>query len=289
MVPLALRHPVTPPERPVLVMVLDGWIDAGFGAATAVAAILTDMKTETLATFRGDDLIDQRARRPRLRIDDGVRAGISWPEPELLVGRDRMGSGVALLIGPEPDYRWRPFTSEVVALARELGVRLVVSLGAFPNATPHTRPIKLTATASDPELARRVGVVRGSIEVPAGIGEVIGESCVKAGIPSVGLWALVPHYVAAMPFAPAALALVEGLCSISGLVIGTDGLARSAAEARSQVDDLIAQSPEHEAMVRQMEEQFDADGGAILDLEGELPTGDEIASELERYLRGESA
>ncbi|MGP8162213.1 MAG: proteasome assembly chaperone family protein [Acidimicrobiales bacterium] len=282
------RYPVTPPERPVLIVVLDGWVDAGFGAATAIAAILSEMKTETLATFQGDELIDQRARRPRLRIDDGVRAGISWPELQVLVGRDRIGSGVALLIGPEPDYRWRPFTAEVVALARELDVRLVVSLGAFPNATPHTRPIRLAATASEPELARRVGVVRGSIEVPAGIGEVIGEACVEAGIPSVGLWARVPHYVAAMPFAPAALALVEGLCAISGLVIGTDGLERSAEEARRQVDDLIAQSPDHVAMVRQMEEHFDTGGETILDLEGELPTGDEIASELERYLRDES-
>jgi hypothetical protein len=278
-----------PPERPVLVVVLDGWVDAGFGAATAVAALLAEMTTETFATFQADDLIDQRARRPRLRIDDGVRASISWPELQVLVGRDRMGAGVALLIGPEPDYRWRPFTAEVVALARELNVRLVVSLGAFPNATPHTRPIKLAATASDAELARKIGVVRGSIEVPAGIGEVIGEACVAAGIPSIGLWARVPHYVAAMPFAPAALALVEGLSAISGLVIGTDGLEKSAAEARRQVDELIAQSAEHEAMVRQMEEQFDAGGETALDLEGDLPTGDEIASELERYLRGESA
>ncbi len=284
-----MRHPVVPPERPVLIVALDGWVDAGFGAATAVAAILSGVKTEVFATFQGEDLIDQRARRPRLRLDDGVRAGISWPELQVLVGRDRMGSGVALLVGPEPDYRWRSFTAEVVELARELKVRLVVGLGAFPNATPHTRPIKLAATASDPELARRVGVVRGSIEVPAGIGEVIGEACVAAGIPSLSLWARVPHYVAAMPFAPAALALVEGLCDLSGLVIGTDELARSAMEARNQVDALIAQSSDHEAMVRQMEEQFDAGGEGTLDLEGDLPTGDEIASELERYLRGESA
>ena len=131
-----------------------------------------------------------------------MRAGISWPELQMLVGRDRMGSGVALLIGPEPDYRWRQFTGEVVKVARDLDVRLVVSLGAFPNATPHTRPIKLAATASDAELARKIGVVRGAIEVPAGLGEVIGEACVAAGIPSIGLWARVPHYVAAMPFTP---------------------------------------------------------------------------------------
>ena len=282
------RFPVTPPEHPVLIVVLDGWIDAGFAAATAVAAILAEMRTETFAKFAVDDLVDQRARRPRLRIDDGMRAGITWPELQVLVGKDRMGSGVALLLGPEPDYRWRSFTAEVVGLARELGTRLVVGLGAFPNATPHTRPVKLAATASDADLARRVGVVRGSIEVPAGIGEVIGEACAEAGIPSVGLWARVPHYVAAMPFAPAALALVEGLCDVSGLVVGTDGLERSAEEARAQVDELIARSPDHEAMVRQMEDQFDAGGGMFPDLEGELPTGDEIAAELARFLRGES-
>ncbi|MGD0344378.1 MAG: PAC2 family protein [Acidimicrobiales bacterium] len=287
--PPTARLPVTPPEHPVLIVVLDGWVDAGFGAATAVAAILSEMKTETFATFETDDLIDQRARRPRLRIDDGVRAGISWPEIQVLVGRDRMGSGVALLVGPEPDYRWRQFTGEVIKVARDLDVRLVVSLGAFPNATPHTRPIKLAATASDAELARKIGVVRGTIEVPAGLGEVIGEACVAAGIPSIGLWARVPHYVAAMPFAPAALALIEGLSSISGLVFGTDGLTRSAEEARRQVDELIAQSPDHEAMVRKMEEQLDTEGEVLLDIEGDLPSGDEIASELERYLRGESA
>ena len=115
--PIVTRFPVTSPEHPVLIVVLDGWIDAGFAAATAVAAILAEMKTETYAKFAVDDLVDQRARRPRLRIDDGLRAGITWPELQVLVGKDRMGSGVALLLGPEPDYRWRSFTAEVVDLA----------------------------------------------------------------------------------------------------------------------------------------------------------------------------
>ena len=279
---------MTPPEHPVLIVVLDGWVDAGFGAATAVAAILSEMKTETFATFDADDLIDQRARRPRLRIDDGVRAGISWPEVQMLVGRDRMGSGVALLIGPEPDYRWRQFTGEVVKVAVDLDVRLVVSLGAFPNATPHTRPIKLAATASDAELARKIGVVRGAIEVPAGLGEVIGEACVAAGIPSIGLWRASPLCRGDAVRPPHSRSSRDchrypGSCS------GPTALTRSAEEARRQVDELIAQSPDHEAMVRQMEEQFDNEGEVLLDIEGDLPSGDEIASELERYLRGESA
>ena len=285
----AVRHHVDSPERPVLVLALDGWIDAGFAAATALAAILTDSSTEPYATFNGDDLIDQRARRPRLRLEDGVRSEVSWPEPVMLVGRDRIGTGMALLIGPEPDYRWRPFTTEVVGMARELNVRMVVGLGAFPIAAPHTRPIKLAATASDAKLAEQVGFVHGSIDVPSGIGEVIGHACAQAGIPSVGLWARVPHYVAAMPYSPAAVALIDGLSEVAGITIGTDALQESAEEARRQVDELIAQSEEHQTMVRQLEEQFDAGGELSLGFDDDLPTGDEIASELERYLRGETA
>ncbi|MGA8296970.1 MAG: PAC2 family protein [Acidimicrobiales bacterium] len=285
----ARKHPVEPPESPVLIVALDGWIDAGFAAATALAAIVTDIDSEAYVTFDPDGLIDQRARRPRLRIDDGVRSAISWPEPAIVVGRDRMGTGVALLIGPEPDYRWKPFTAEVVEIAQQLDARIAVGLGAFPIAAPHTRPIKLTSTASRTELTRKIGFMHGSVDVPAGIGEVIGQACDDAGIPSVGLWARVPHYVAAMPFAPAALALVEGLCEVGGLVIGTDALHESADEARRQVDELIAQSDEHQTMVKQLEEQFDAGEEPVIGFEGEsLPTGDEIAAELERYLRGES-
>lgn len=285
----ARKRPLELPDKPVLVVALDGWIDAGFAAATALAAIVSDIESETYVTFDPDELIDQRARRPRLRIDDGMRSSISWPEPAVVVGRDRIGSGVALLIGPEPDYRWKPFTSEVVDVAKDLDARIAVGLGAFPIAAPHTRPIKLTSTASRRELTHVVGFMHGSVDVPAGIGEVIGQALDDAGIPSVGLWARVPHYVAAMPFAPAALALVEGLCEVAGIVIGTDALSESAEEARHQVDELIAQSPEHKTMVKQLEEQFDSGSEPVIGFEGEmLPTGDEIAAELERYLRGES-
>lgn len=275
----------------MLIVALEGWIDAGFSAATATAALLDTTKTEKLATFSGDELVDHRARRPRLRIDDGVRREVVFAEPEVLVGTDRLGAGMLLLVGPEPDYRWRAFSSEVAALATELGVRLVVGLGAFPAGVPHTRPVRLASTASDAELARKVGFIPGSIDVPAGIGEVVGEACTRRGIPSVGLWARVPHYVSAMPFPAGAVALLEGLGALTGLVLDTDDLRRSAEETRRRVDGLIAESEEHTDMVRQLEAQADAgegDGGGIGELnESQLPSGDEIAAELERYLRGE--
>jgi proteasome assembly chaperone (PAC2) family protein len=285
--PIVERHSALPPERPVLVVGLEGWIDAGFAGATALASLLEQVRTERFATFSGEELVDHRARRPRMRIDDGVRGEVTWPEPELLVGVDRLGSGLAVLVGPEPDYRWRTFSRMVAELATELQVRLVVGLGGFPTATPHTRMVRLASTASDAALAHQVGYIPGAIDVPTGIGDVIGAECAAAGIASVGLWARVPHYVAGMAFAPAALALIEGLVAVSGLAIDAEELRESAEAARLRVDDLIAQSPEHLAMVRRLEEQVDE--GEELQVPGgdDLPSGDEIAAELERYLRGE--
>jgi hypothetical protein len=282
------RHGVIAPGSPVLVLGLEGWIDAGFAAATAVATLLEQVEMERYASFDADELMDRRARRPRLRLDDGVRSEITWSDPQMLVGVDRLGSGIAVLTGAEPDYRWRAFSGAVAELAVEIGARLVVGLGGFPTATPHTRPVRLASTASSPALAHAVGFIPGSIDVPAGIADVIGATCSEAGIPSVGLWARVPHYVAGMAFAPAALALLEGLIAVSGVAVDVDDLRESAAAARLRVDELIAQSSEHLAMVRQLEEQVgEGDDLQVLGAE-DLPSGDEIAAELERYLRGEA-
>ena len=290
--PLHERHGTNVPDRSVLIVAMEGWIDAGYAAATAMAALLASTTTEKVATFLADELVDHRARRPRLRIEDGVRQEVAFAEPELLVGRDRLGAGMLLLVGPEPDYRWRAFASEVATLATQLGVRLVAGLGAFPAGVPHTRPVRLASTASNAQLARSVGFLPGAIDVPAGIGEVVGEACTRAGIPSVGLWARVPHYVSAMPFPAAAVALLDGLGALTGLVVDTEDLRRSAEDARRRVDGLIAESSEHQEMVRQLELQADNGGGDVGEAGGlgetRLPSGDEIAAELERYLRGET-
>ncbi|MDA8298067.1 MAG: PAC2 family protein [Actinomycetota bacterium] len=287
------RHDATVPARPVLVIALEGWIDAGFAAASAAAALLASVPTEPYVTFDPDGLIDYRSRRPRLRIDDGVRGPIVYAEPQLLVGSTPGGTGVAVLVGPEPDLAWRDFSGDVAALAVELDCRLVIGLGAFPNGVPHTRPVRLAATASDEALARQVGFVPGAIDVPAGIGDVIGAACSQAGIASVGLWARVPHYVAGMPFPPGALALVEGLNALSGLSLDTGELQRSAEATRRRVDELIAASEEHAELVRRLEDQFESFGPGEsgireVGVDEAIPSGDEIAAELERFLRGES-
>jgi PAC2 family len=283
---LYARQSPRQPDRPVLVIALEGWVDAGLGATSATSALLGSIPTEVLATFDGDDLIDQRARRPVLRIVDGLNAGLNWPEIRLLVGEDRTGNDIVFLVGPEPDLHWRPFVAGVVELAGELGVRLAVGLGAFPAAAPHTRPVRLAATATTPELASRVGVVPGTMEVPAGIEAALEEGFAATEIPAVGLWARVPHYVSAMPYPAASAALVDGLANVAGLTLESASLHAAADVTRSRVDELIAQSNEHKAMVSQLEDNIDAAEGTPLDL-GPLPSGDEIAAELERYLRGE--
>ena len=282
------RRDVVPPANPVLVVALEGWIDPGYAAATALGALLDQYDTRTFAVFDGDDLIDQRARRPRIRIHDGMRGRIFWPAPRLRVGTDLTGSGVAFLVGPEPDYRWRPFATEVSDIADELGVRLVVGLGAFPAATPHTRPIRLSSTASDPALSHRIGFRPGAVDVPARMIDVIGARCAEIGIPSIGLLARVPHYVGAMPFPAASVALLEGLAEIASISVSTESLRRTAESGMQQVDELIAQSEEHRAMLRQLEEQYGEDEGSPIIVDRDVPTGDEIAEELERYLRGET-
>jgi hypothetical protein len=282
-----VRREISAPAHPVLVVGLEGWIDAGFAAATAMATVLEKVATRTYASFPGDDLLDYRSRRPRLRIDDGVRTRISWPEPRLRVAVEPDAPALAVLVGPEPDFRWNAFAAEVTELAVEIDARLVVSLGAFPTATPHTRPVRLASTASESALAERVGFIPGSIDVPTGIADVIGAACAEVGIASVGLWARVPHYIAASPFPAAAIALLEGLAVVSGVVIDTGELVAASLAAIGQIEELIAQSADHTEMVRQLEEQYEETLGTT-GLGGEaIPSGDEIAAELERYLRGE--
>lgn len=272
---------------PILIVALEGWIDAGLASGTALTVLEASVETDILATFDGDELIDQRARRPQLEIVNGVHESLHFPEPVLRLGTDRLGSGVAVLSGPEPDLRWHAFADAVVGLARELEVRLVVGFGGFPAAAPHTRPVRLAATASSPELAAQVGFIGGRLEVPSGVNGVIEFACGAAGIPSIGLWARVPHYCAAMAFPPAALALLDGLAAVSGLVIETEELRIAAEVGRHKVDELLAENEEHLAMVRDLERRTDEAEGRPEDLGGPLPSGDELAAEMERFLRGE--
>jgi predicted ATP-grasp superfamily ATP-dependent carboligase len=273
---------------PIMVMVLEGWIDAGMGAAGAVSALMEHLDMTTVATFDADLLLDHRARRPILHLENGVNTGLTWPSIEVRAASDRTGVDFLLLVGAEPDHHWHAFSRAVVDLAMELGVRMVVGLGAYPAALPHTRQSRLSATATTPELADQVGFVRGTIDVPGGVQAAIERRCAEVGLPAVGLWAQVPHYVSAMPYPPASAALVDGLRSVAGLDLDAGELVEEAVVTRSRLDALVADNDEHVAMVRHLEEQYDAEEGAGESLLGggeAIPSGDELAAELERFLR----
>jgi hypothetical protein len=278
---------------PVLVVCMEGWIDAGFAAATAVGQLKLQVRTQRLVRFDTDELLDWRARRPVMRLVDGVNTGLTWPRIQLRHGRDSAGTHLLVLTGPEPDMRWRAFISALMDLVAQLGVRQVVNLGAFPAPAPHTRPVTIGSTATSRALADRAGFLPGTYEIPAGITAAVERACADAGIPAVGLWARVPHYVAQMPYPAAAAALLDKLAALTGVVVDTTGIRASGERTVLQVDELVRNNPEHVAMLRQLEDSYDeteaarSQGGPPPDL-GPIPTGDELAAELERFLRDQN-
>jgi proteasome assembly chaperone (PAC2) family protein len=287
---MALYELVEQPElgSPVLVLALDGWIDAGLGAQTARQHVLDQVESVTVATFDADALLDHRARRPAMVLREGVLASLTWPSIELRAASDAAGNDLLLLVGAEPDHQWRAFTRAVVELALELDTRMIVGLGAYPAPVPHTRPARLAASASSEELAAFCAV-RSSVEVPAGVHAAIERRAAEVGLPAIGLWAQVPHYAAAMPSPSAAHSLLDGLARIAGVMIDLTDLAALAERTRQRIDELVAANPEHVAMVRQLEEQWDGESGATgLGLGGPIPSVDELAAEVERFLREQS-
>jgi proteasome assembly chaperone (PAC2) family protein len=285
---VALYELIEQPEldAPVLVLALDGWIDAGLGAQTARQHLLDQVETVTVASFDADTLLDHRARRPAMLLQDGVLSSLTWPSIELRAASDAAGNDLLLLVGAEPDHQWRAFTRAIVELALELDTRMVVGLGAYPAPVPHTRPARLAASASNDELAAFCAV-RASVEVPGGVHAAIERRAAEVGLPAIGLWAQVPHYASAMPSPTAAEALLDGLARVAGLSLDLTELARLAERTRVRIDELVAANPEHAAMVRQLEEQWDNEAGAsgFGLAAGPIPSGDELAAEVERYLR----
>jgi len=275
-------------NEPVLVVALEGWIDAGLGASNAISTMLDTIYTEVLATFDTEYFIDQRARRPIARIVDGVTTELTWPEIQLRFGRDGDGADILFLVGPEPDFHWSDFVDVVTDAAGRFDVRLVVGLGAFPAPTPHTRPVRIigTAPATSANLLTRVGTVSGELEVPAGISSALELGFAEVDMEIVTLWARVPHYVAYMPYPQASAALIDGLASIAGLTLDAGSLRAAAEEARQRVDDLVTNNPDHTTMVEALEEAADEVEGVSMG--DELPSGDELAAELEKFLRGEA-
>jgi predicted ATP-grasp superfamily ATP-dependent carboligase len=260
-----------------MILVLEGWIDAGFAAAAAGRTLVDSLDSRPLATFDVDVLVDHRSRRPVLHLVEGIITEMTFPSLELRAAHDPSGKDVLLLVGAEPDVRWRAFTDSVADLAKRFGVRLAIGLGAYPAPIPHTRPSRLAATATSEELVTSRPFVRATLDVPAGAQAAVERRCGEAGIPAIGLWAQVPHYASAMPYPAAGALLIDGLADLAGLELDARRLHEGATATRARLDELIANSDEHQQLVRQLEEAWDR--------EEQLPSGEDLAAELQRFLR----
>ncbi len=283
-------HDHPPLSEPVLLVALEGWIDAGMVGATAMSTILDTTESSLVASFDTDALLDHRARRPVMSLDEGHIERLTWPSIELRATVDEAGRHVLLLVGAEPDHVWGRFSTAVLELATTLDVQMVIGVGAYPAPVPHTRPTRLALTSPSTEVMESfTGFFRGTVDVPAGIQAAIEVAANEAGIQAMGLWAQVPHYISAMPYPAGSIAIIEGIARVSNLVFPAGELAIEAASARERLDELIAGNEQHEAMVRQLEELVDSEVPMDTGL-GPLPTADELAAELQAFLRdvGES-
>ncbi|MBI2170214.1 MAG: PAC2 family protein [Actinobacteria bacterium] len=270
-------------SRPVLVAAFEGWNDAAEAASSALGWLRHRWDAQKFAHADPDAYFDFQAIRPQVTLVDGVTRELRWPANEYFAARiERDGRDAVLLSGVEPSYRWREFCSEVVSVVRETSCEMVVTLGALLADVPHTRPTRITGTAVDDALARRLGLERSRYEGPTGIVGVLHDACRRAGIPSVSLWAPVPHYIANPPNPVATLALLDAVSGLLDAPTDTGDLRGAADVWRARVDAALADDDETGTYVSELEERYDEEV-----VEADLPTADELASEIEQYLRGE--
>ncbi len=263
-------------RHPRVVAAFRGWNDAGGAASLAAGYLRSVTDAERFAVIDSEPFVDYQQTRPTVSMVDGDVREVEWPVTEVFASADH---DLMIVLGTEPNMRWRAFSDSIVDLARRYRSELVVTMGALLADTPHTRPVPVSASASDPELMSRHGLVRSTYEGPTGIVGVLHDSCSRAGLVSASLWAATPHYISAAPNPQAALALLERLAEIAGTPAGSAELERAASEYQLRVASAIADDPDVAGYVEQLEQAADRDDPA---------TGEELAADFERYLREQS-
>jgi proteasome assembly chaperone (PAC2) family protein len=271
-------------ERPVLIAAFRGWNDGGQAATLAVGYLARLWGARKFADIDPELFVDFQATRPQVTLEEGRTRKIEWPENAFfrarIPGTER---DAVLLVGVEPNYRWRTFSEIVADLASDLGVELFVSLGALLADVPHTRPSPVTGAATDPQLVEELGLQLSRYEGPTGIVGVLLDACRRGGIPSVSLWAAVPHYVSLAPSPRAARALVERLAAVLEIEIAVDELVEAETEYVAQVSEAVSSDADTAAYVEELEHR--ADSLDWLEESGGLPSGDALAAEITRFLR----
>jgi predicted ATP-grasp superfamily ATP-dependent carboligase len=284
MQPLIWEHRPDGLRAPALVCAFTGWNDAGDAASAALQFLGASLGATRFARIDPDDFFDFQATRPKVTLTEGRARKIEWPEVEIYAARvPRAPRDLVLLQGAEPSMRWRGFCRLVVDLAEALGTQLVVTMGALLADVPHSRPVPITGLSSDEVLVQRLGLQPTSYEGPTGIVGVLHAACQEAGVPTASLWASVPHYVAAAPNPKAALALVRKLESLVGVSVDAEELERSAADYERQVSLAVQSDPDVQAFVERLERAAAEEEDEIATQD--LPSGDVLAREFQRFLR----
>jgi proteasome assembly chaperone (PAC2) family protein len=266
---------------PVLVAAFRGWNDGGQGASLAAGYLAKAWDADRFAEIDAEDFYDFQATRPMVALEDGTTRKLEWPENAFfhasVPGTDR---DAIILIGTEPNLRWRTFSGLVLGLAQDLGVTRIVTFGSLLADVPHTRPSPVTAAATDEKLVEELGLEPSRYEGPTGIVGVLLDAARNAGIPSLSLWAAVPHYVSLAPSPRAALSLVNRFGELLEMDVDTDDLETAADEYSEQVSEAVSTDSDTAAYVEELERRVD-----MLSAEDDLPSGDSLAAELTRFLR----
>jgi PAC2 family len=289
----ALTSEEGPP--PVLLHALQGFVDAGAAATLALRHVLAELDSRPFARFDADQLVDYRARRPRMTFRQDRFESVDMPELVVHLVHDAHGTPFLVMTGPEPDVQWNRFAAAVVHLVERAGVRLTIGLHGIPWAAPHTRPVGLTPHASDRSLIAGRPRWVGDVDVPGHASALLELRLGQAGHAAMGFTAHVPHYLSAAEFPPASVALLDAVSESTGLELPTLRLREASADVLAEVDKQVADSSETLEAVHGLERQYDAvAAGRSLDGPGllrpslpaeEMPDGDELAADFERYLR----
>jgi predicted ATP-grasp superfamily ATP-dependent carboligase len=268
-------------RRPVLVAAFRGWNDGGQGASLAAGYLAKVWGAARFAEIEAEDFYDFQATRPMVSLEDGETRKLEWPDNGFfhaaVPGTNR---DAVILIGTEPNLRWKTFAGLVLGLAEDLHVERVVTFGSLLADVPHTRPSPVTAAATDAELVEELGLEPSRYEGPTGIVGVLLDAARRASIPSLSLWAAVPHYVSLAPSPRAALSLVNRFAELMSMTVDTDDLETAADEYSEQVSEAVSTDADTAAYVEELERRVD-----MLSAEEELPSGDSLAAELTRFLK----
>jgi hypothetical protein len=280
-------------DGPVLIQALTGFVDAGSAIQLTREHLLEHLDSRVLATFDIDQLLDYRSRRPSMIFIEDHWESYEDPKLALHLVRDQLGTEFLLLAGPEPDLQWERFIAAVTGLVDRLGVKLTIGLNAIPMAVPHTRPVSVTAHATDQSLLGDRESWLQRVQVPASVGNLLEFRLGKSGHDAMGFAAHVPHYLAQATYPAASELLLDSISETTGLALPTGQLREAAKLVRDDVDKQIADDEQASRLVSSLEAQYDAflrgrENNLLADETGPLPTADELGAELERFLAEQS-